>query len=53
MPYNVVYFWTFVARYTRNKAKRLDLAEDVVVAKAIGTAVFSIATNPLLALHLE
>ena len=32
---------------------RLDLAEDVVVAEAIGTAVLSIATNPLWALHLE
>ena len=26
--------------------ERLDLAEDVVVAEAIGTAVLSIATNP-------
>ena len=30
----------------KKQAKRLDRAEDAVVAEAIGTAVLSIATNP-------
>ena len=46
MPPKGVYFRNSVARHTTNKAKRLDRAEDVVVAEAIGTAVLSIATNP-------